>query len=709
MKSLAVITKRSMILSLCILIVCCFCFTPVTASAYDGEESSDAEKAIEKIAVDQGLSSISGSAESLKSFETLDDGTENDEDIPKDPVDDQGIEIKNFTYDRTSGGSIVFDYEAVIPEGTDYNCMDLVYEYNGTTGTESYVNNDDENEAWFFMNFLVGSVMENGAAEDVTKDKEFDVTFTLYAVNNNHETLAVSDPITVNVKVYNITETSTSKVTLPDWVSISNGTSVNSQLYGMYSYSWNVNDTNESASQIQIVIGEVTSVTSSSPSVIKINHEEYSYGYYLDPLKKGSSTITVKYTLKGKAKTLEKTIKVKDRYLDLQYRQNGKLNYSDMPSGTSAKYTYSAYLYVYNATKKEYVFKGDVTDYATFKVTKVNSFNMTNGASSTTTKVKGSFSGNVLTIKADKSTPAAQYNVQLKATYGDAIYNGGLYLYISPELNRILINDDFYFPLKGNTSTFDPTYVHYSKGTKEEIKIKKAVVYNTNCIIKDKSGSTVKDGAEIKATKFPLTVKAKTDDAYFRVEMYTNDTDYAYIWYNNSNMLSVFDVKLSGTPKTYTGSAFKPTVTMKYAGKTISNTGYKFTYMNNKNVGSATVRIQDKNIENYYRYVTFKINPKKPTIKTPAALTKGLTAKWAAMKTKMSTERITGYQVQIATNKGFTKNKKSVKVAGYSNVSKKFTGLKAKTTYYVRVRTYKKIGRTTYYSPWSVVKDVKTN
>ncbi|MCR4709620.1 MAG: hypothetical protein K5653_05125, partial [Clostridiales bacterium] len=685
MKSLAVITKRSMILSLCILIVCCFCFTPVTASAYDGADSSDAEKAIEKIAVDQGLSSISGSAESLKAFETLDDGTGQDGDTPTDPVDDQGIKITNFTYDRTSGGSIVFDYEAVIPEGTDYNCMDMVYEFDGNTGTESYVNNDEENEAWFFMNFLVGSAMEKGAVEDVAKDKEFDVTFTLYAVNNNHETLAVSDPITVNVKVFDIKEIYVGGITLPDQLTITNGTYVNKQLTGQYSYSWSANDSEASSSQISVAIGEVTSVTSSSPKVIKV--EEESYGYHLNPLKKGSSKITVKYTLKGKSETLAKTIKVADRYLNLQYRQNGKLNYSDMPSGTSTKFTFNAHLYVYNSTKNEFEFKGDVTDYVTFKVPKVTVYNYENGTSSVTTKVTGSFSGNVLTVKANKSIPTGEYNIGVKATYGDAVNTNGLYMYMSPELNRILINDDFYFPMKGNTSTFDPTYVHYSKGTKNEIKITKAVVYNNNCTIKDKSGTTVKDGAEIKATKFPLTVKAKTDDAYFRVEMYTSDTDYAYIWYNNSNMLSVFDVKLSSTSKTYTGSAFKPTVTLKYAGKTVSNTGYKVTYMNNKNVGSATVKIQDKNNESLYRYVTFKINPKKPTIKTPAALTKGLTAKWAAMKTKMSTERITGYQVQIATNKGFTKNKKSVKVAGYSKVSKKFTGLKAKTTYYVRVRT----------------------
>ncbi|MBO5995145.1 MAG: fibronectin type III domain-containing protein [Firmicutes bacterium] len=702
MKSLGTITKRGLILSLCVLITAAFCFTPISASAYDGTDQ------IEKIAVEDGLSALGGSSESLRTYETLDDGTDYDEDTPTDPVDDQGVEITNFTLNRASGGSIVFDYDAVIPEGSDYVCMDMVYETGDLTGTESYVNSD-EKEAWFYMNFLIGQVMQSGEVTDIPKDKDFDVTFTLYAVNENHETLAVSEPITVNIKVFDITEFAVSEIILPDRMTVTRGSYINTNLYAVYEYSWKADDSEPGHSQIQVPVGDVTSVTSGSPKVIKVEKE---YGYYLNPLKKGSSKITVKYTLKGKSKTVTKTIKVSDSYINLQYRQAGKLNYSDMPSGTSAKYTYSAYMYTYNSSKGEFVFQGDVTDYVTFKMTGVEATSMETGKTSSTTKVKGSFSGNVLTIKADKSAPAMQYHIGFKASYGDVVNDDGYYMYIAPELDRVLVNDDFYFPLKGNTSTFDPTYVHYSKGTKKEQKIGKIVVYNDNCTIKDKAGTTINDGDTVKPSKLPLTIKAKTNEAYFRVEISKdgeeNEYNYAYVYFSNRRMLSVYDVKLSSSAKTYTGKALKPTVSLKYAGKTISKTGYKITYLNNKNVGSATVKIQDKNDENIYRYVTFKINPKKPTIKTPAAVTKGLTAKWAKMSTKMSKERITGYQVQVATNKAFTKNKKSVKVAGYSKVSKKFTGLKAKTTYYVRVRTYKKIGRTTYYSPWSAVKNIKT-
>ena len=40
--------------------------------------------------------------------------------------------------------------------------------------------------------------------------------------------------------------------------------------------------------------------------------------------------------------------------------------------------------------------------------------------------------------------------------------------------------------------------------------------------------------------------------------------------------------------------------------------------------------------------------------------------------------------------------------------SKNITKLKAKKKYYIRVRSYKKVGKTTYYSGWSKAKTVKT-
>ena len=75
---------------------------------------------------------------------------------------------------------------------------------------------------------------------------------------------------------------------------------------------------------------------------------------------------------------------------------------------------------------------------------------------------------------------------------------------------------------------------------------------------------------------------------------------------------------------------------------------------------------------------------------------------------KMSSSRITGYQIQLATNKKFTKNKKTVIVKGYKKVSKKVKKLKAKKKYYVKICTYKTVSGKKYYSPWSKVKTVRT-
>jgi hypothetical protein len=87
---------------------------------------------------------------------------------------------------------------------------------------------------------------------------------------------------------------------------------------------------------------------------------------------------------------------------------------------------------------------------------------------------------------------------------------------------------------------------------------------------------------------------------------------------------------------------------------------------------------------------------------------KAITVKWKKQTAKMPKSRITGYQIQLATNKKFTKNKKTVNVKGYKKVSKKVTKLKGGKTYYVKIRTYKTIKGKKYYSKWSKVKAIKT-
>ncbi|MBQ4467344.1 MAG: fibronectin type III domain-containing protein [Firmicutes bacterium] len=166
---------------------------------------------------------------------------------------------------------------------------------------------------------------------------------------------------------------------------------------------------------------------------------------------------------------------------------------------------------------------------------------------------------------------------------------------------------------------------------------------------------------------------------------------------------------MSKTEVVYNGKAQKPTATVKAkvngSTKTLkSGTDYTISYSNNKDVGKAKVTIKGKGNFTGSLTKTFKINPKGTTIKTPVAAKKAITVKWAAQKAKMSKTRITGYQIMIATNKAFTKGKKTVTVSGYSKTSKKITGLKAKTKYFIKVRTYKTVSGTKYYSKWSTVK-----
>lgn len=97
---------------------------------------------------------------------------------------------------------------------------------------------------------------------------------------------------------------------------------------------------------------------------------------------------------------------------------------------------------------------------------------------------------------------------------------------------------------------------------------------------------------------------------------------------------------------------------------------------------------------------------KKPTVKK---LTKG---KKSVKITWKKVTGIAGYQINISTSKKFNKELSSYTVNKKSAKTKTIKGLKAKKTYYVRIRTYKKAkinGKTVkVYSKWSATKSVKT-
>lgn len=93
--------------------------------------------------------------------------------------------------------------------------------------------------------------------------------------------------------------------------------------------------------------------------------------------------------------------------------------------------------------------------------------------------------------------------------------------------------------------------------------------------------------------------------------------------------------------------------------------------------------------------------PAKTSIKKISPGKKSITVKWE------KNSNISAYQVQIATNKKFTKNKKTFKVSKKST-KVKIKNLKAKKKYYVRVRSYKTVNGKRNYSSWSAIKAVKT-
>lgn len=155
--------------------------------------------------------------------------------------------------------------------------------------------------------------------------------------------------------------------------------------------------------------------------------------------------------------------------------------------------------------------------------------------------------------------------------------------------------------------------------------------------------------------------------------------------------------------KTYTGKAIKPLPVVTYNdAKLKKGTDYTLSYKNNKKTGKATITLKGKGIYTGTKKVYFYIVPKKPVIKSAKALgNKKLKVTWKRNTTA------SGYQLQIATNKKFTKGKKSFTIKKNSITSKTIAKLKKGKKYYVRIRAYKTVSGKKYYGNYSAVKAVK--
>lgn len=66
-----------------------------------------------------------------------------------------------------------------------------------------------------------------------------------------------------------------------------------------------------------------------------------------------------------------------------------------------------------------------------------------------------------------------------------------------------------------------------------------------------------------------------------------------------------------------------------------------------------------------------------------------------------------GYQIQYSMNKKFAKCNKTINITKAATVSRVIAGLTKGKTYYVRIQTYKTVGKARYWSIWSPAKSVK--
>ena len=93
--------------------------------------------------------------------------------------------------------------------------------------------------------------------------------------------------------------------------------------------------------------------------------------------------------------------------------------------------------------------------------------------------------------------------------------------------------------------------------------------------------------------------------------------------------------------------------------------------------------------------------------KTALSSVKNVRSRKLSVKWKRNTT-VSGYQIQYYTGKS-GKNSRTVTVKGYKSTSKTLSRLTKKKRYYVRIRGYKKVSGTMYYSGWSSAKTVKIN
>jgi len=149
----------------------------------------------------------------------------------------------------------------------------------------------------------------------------------------------------------------------------------------------------------------------------------------------------------------------------------------------------------------------------------------------------------------------------------------------------------------------------------------------------------------------------------------------------------------------YDGKSHKPGVSIEGL---LNGVDYRVSYPSDTTkVGYKTLTVIGIGKHTGTIKVTYKISPKKISIKKIYSQYKGFSVTWSTLSVQVS-----GYQIQYSTSSTFS-NAKKVTVS-YKSGYKRIYNLKRNKKYYVRVRSYKTVNGIKFYSDWSSVKTIKT-
>ncbi len=247
-----------------------------------------------------------------------------------------------------------------------------------------------------------------------------------------------------------------------------------------------------------------------------------------------------------------------------------------------------------------------------------------------------------------------------------------------PALSRISIS-------KASVTLSTSTYAYDGKAETPSVTVKVG-----GKTLKKDTDYTVSYSNNTKVGTAKVTITGKGN--------YTGSVSKTYSIKNNFKKATVSGI----STKAFTGKNITHSITVKYNGKTLKNgTDYTVSYSNNKNIGTATVKITGKGSYTGTITKTFKINPAKQEIQKLTAKSKAFFVDWEQKGSA------TGYEIQYATNSKFTSAKK-VTITNNKTDTKTISKLSGKKKYYVRVRSYTTVKGTKYYGAWSASKSVTT-